>query len=872
MPSIRNFIPISPRDSVQATGWKGQWLGALGLLALLGFTWLPNSYSLMVSWPYAALWQGAFCLLVGWSIWISRQFSKPLAGLGHSLDGIILFVALGNGLSVLNAEFRLVAGWNALLLSSYGVVLYLSVNWIRQLPAMKERLWFSLAACGTITSLISLAYWRPTPGMWTSQDFYSAIRNPYPLGHHNFVGGYCLLVLPLVIGFTLTQVGKKRWIGWGAIALNTTALYISGSRGALLGGLAIALLTLTLYVIYYPRKTRKHWLLAALLSLLVIGALMSNPRVRSLTSFSPSTNNAAPSLDQIDDGPTKDRLFMLQAGRRIFATHPLLGVGPGNLARVYNLYRPLETGGGLELVQQLHNTPAQILAELGIVGFSGYVLWVGWLLKLGIALHKTLYKNSQNKTDRILLYSIGASWFAYAISSLTDYQLENIGIASTLIITTALLIYLANEHLPASPPPPLTQRTRRLVSLGLLLYLSILIQTWARANAGFYLASAAQKDAESFNFADANAKWMTAHQLMPWDPTYAALSAEQLATVQQEASEQKNKDLLGEEAITSLTAALKSAPNDPWFNQNLAVLRLTQNPPKFAQAEAAIRRTVLLFPRSQHYSYYTLGYTYLQQQKKSQATTAFTLESIANPAFLADPLWNNPPFAELLPDVVDRTLTAWQQILASTAPDSYQAAWLQQQIASTQWWHHQPPSIQPIDLKKIDPLIRAILQIESDPTSSKNLLAQIIQTPNADTAASKATLLQAWLTPDQHLSEFLKSFKGTPAEEKTVTDNIHTHRNLRKWLTSITQPHSAEFRYGLAFAYRNASANNIRQILSADGPTTSPLLEEFTLFSTPPREFPQLDQKIVELGAQELALIPPSQNHVQLSSTQTHPK
>lgn len=887
------------RSLAHTAAWKGQWLGIAGLFLLLSFTWLPNSYTLMVGWPYALLWQGAFCLLIGWSVWISRQFSKPLTGLGHRLDGIVLFVAFGDGLSVLAAQFKLVAGWNFCLLTSYGVVLYLVVSWIRHLPALRERLWFALACCGTITSLISLASWRPTREMWSSPDFYAAIRNPFPLGHHNFVGGYCLLVMPIIVGFTLTQTHKKRWLGYGAIALNAAALYVSGSRGALLGALALAIVSLPLYFIYQPPKTRRHWILLGLLCLLISGALISNPRVRSLTSFSPSANGSAFSIQQIDDGPTKDRLFMLQAGMRIIMAHPLLGVGPGNLARVYNLYRPLAVGSGLELVQQLHNTPAQILVELGIIGFSGCLLWMGWLIKLGVALQKKIRDQKiHNRTDRILLYSIGASWFGYAVSSLSDYQLENIGIASTLVITTALLVSLADEYLvPLTPlptslssikPQPIAQRTRRLISLCLLLYLSLVFQVWARADAGFYLASAAQKDEESFKFADANAKWTKASWLMPWDPTFAALSAEQLITVEQQTSEPKNQDLLNREAIASLKTGLKAAPNDPWFNQNLAVLLLNQNAldqnalgqdalkpnslkqnalnQNYQQAEAAIRRAALLFPRGQHYTYYTLGLTYLKQQKKSQAIAAFVLESLANPSFLIDPLWQQPPFAELLTHVVDRTLTAWQQVLKSTASDSAQYAWLQQQIILTQWWHHQLPSSHQSDKanpEALAPLVQAVLTIEANSKTSLNLLAQIIKDSSAD--ASKAALLQAWIAPDQHLTQFLKSFEGTPEEKQSVIDNVRSHRDLRQWLTSVTEPPNGDLRYGLAFAYRNAFANNIRQVLFANGPTLSPLLDEFALFSPPPREFPQLDQAIAKIAAQDLALIPPSQTHFQLS-------
>ncbi|MGC1307622.1 MAG: O-antigen ligase family protein [Phormidesmis sp.] len=849
MQSASDSLPAISYSSAHGAGWKGQWLGGVGVSVLLAFSWLPNSYALMVSWPYGLLWQAAFCLLVGWSVWMSRQFSQPLTLLGHRLDWVVWAIALGSGLSTLTAQFPLVAAGNFLLLTSYGVVLYLVVNWARCCEVLKGRLWFALALSGTVTSIISLAFWRPSAAMWTGQDFYSAIRNPFPLGHHNFVGGYCLLMLPLVVGFVLTQTSWRRWLGYGAIALNTLALYASGSRGALLGALALGLIALPLYVIYYSPKTRKHWMVLGLLCLLVSGALASNPRMRSLITFSPSASSTPVSIQQINDGPTKDRLFMLQAGGQIFKTHPLLGVGPGNLARVYNRYRPIETGGGLELVQQLHNTPAQILAELGIVGLGEYLLWLGWLMKIGMALHK----NIQDRTDRVLLYSIGASWFAYTVSSLSDYQLENIGIASTLTMTTALLIVLADKHLALSPPALLKVRTRRWISLGLLLYCSILLQFWARVEAGFYLANAADKAVESYNFADADTKWLKASQLMPWDPTYAALSSEQLVDIADQTSDLAQKEMLTKAAIASLKTALKAAPNDPWFNQNLAVLLAKDDP---SQAERYIRRTALLFPRSQHHTYYTLGCILLNQQQKQQATTAFVLESLTNATFLSDPIWQSPPFAELLSDVVDRAIAAWQQVLANTAPQSPQYAWLNQQIALVQWWHHRPLSVASPD--RLAPLVQAILAIDSDSAKASSLLAQYVETSVNSLTLSRAALLQAWLMPDQRLPKFLESLDATPEEKQAVADNVHTHRDFRKWLTSIHYSAPEKVRYGLAFAYRNQSANDISQILFADGLSVSLLLSELNLFPAPPREFAQLDQKIAEIGAQALSLTWPT--------------
>ena len=91
------------------------------------------------------------------------------------------------------------------------------------------------------------------------------MRNSLPLGHHNFVGGYCLLLLPIVIGLTLVQEGKIPWLGYGAIALNALSLYASGSRGALLGAIALTIVASLLNLISHPPKTKKHWIICGLL-------------------------------------------------------------------------------------------------------------------------------------------------------------------------------------------------------------------------------------------------------------------------------------------------------------------------------------------------------------------------------------------------------------------------------------------------------------------------------------------------------------------------------------------------------------------------------------------------------------------------------
>jgi putative inorganic carbon (hco3(-)) transporter len=678
---------------------------------------------------------------------------------------------------------------------------------------------------------------------------------------------------------------RRRWVGYGAIALNAIALYVSGSRGALLGAITLALVTFVLILFKGALKTRRQWIAVALVGLLLIAVPLSNPRVRSLITVSPSASNSGFSLEQLADGPTKDRLYMLQAGQRIFSTHPFLGIGPGNLSRVYNLYRPPAVGGGLELVQQLHNTPAQLLAELGLLGATSCALGLGWLIATGLRLHRRITQPQ----DRILLWSLAASGFGYGVSSLTDYQLENIGIASTLVIAITLLINLADSYLtqiPAArlnheptanlnsdlkddsfdgtndtkitcPSGALSQPTRRLLSLLLLLYISLAFQLWTRADVGFYLANAAKGDVESLSVADADTKWSKAGSLVPWDPTYGALAAEQLIDVQSATETEKLQNIITKAAIASLQSALKAAPNDPWLNQNLATLLLKNEPQK---AEAYLRRTALLMPRSQHYTYYTLADACLKQQKTAEANSALVLESLANPSFLVDPLWQKAPFVEILPDVVDQTLTLWLALLPQTAPQSPQYAWLTQQIAILQWWHRRPLSLSAAAIEQLPPLTQVILKIEENPTLAAMRIAELIK-QSSEPETINFALLQAWLLPDKYLSQFFKNFEITTAEKQIISDNIRQHRDLRQWLTSVTESATQNKRFGLTFAYRNAAANDLRQVLFSQGPSTSQLLDQLAILTGPPREFPQLDSQLVNFAAQSLGLIPPEKTH-----------
>jgi O-antigen ligase len=75
------------------------------------------------------------------------------------------------------------------------------------------------------------------------------------------------------------------------------------------------------------------------------------------------------------------------AGVRMFATHPLLGVGIGNYADAYPHYHPR---GWYDPLEHAHNYYINIAAEAGVVGLAAYVLLVGSALWYSYATLKSV--------------------------------------------------------------------------------------------------------------------------------------------------------------------------------------------------------------------------------------------------------------------------------------------------------------------------------------------------------------------------------------------------------------------------------------------------------------------------------------------------
>ena len=80
----------------------------------------------------------------------------------------------------------------------------------------------------------------------------------------------------------------------------------------------------------------------------------------------------------LNDPTNRDRLAMLREGRAMIEDHPLTGVGPNMVQRLYAQYRDPDA---VEKVNpHLHNVPMQIAAERGLPALA---IWLWFVVVAG---------------------------------------------------------------------------------------------------------------------------------------------------------------------------------------------------------------------------------------------------------------------------------------------------------------------------------------------------------------------------------------------------------------------------------------------------------------------------------------------------------
>jgi O-antigen ligase len=227
------------------------------------------------------------------------------------------------------------------------------------------------------------------------------------LSHWMTYSGTLMLVICAATARLLFGRRGRLWAAFIMPAL-VVSLLLTLTRGAWIGvavGVGVLLLL-------------KDFRLTALIPILVVGLLVFAPASMVERMYS--------TIDPNDD-TNRDRIAMLQAGVAMVRDHPLTGVGPNQVERIYPQYRV--PGALKETNPHLHNVPMQIAAERGLPALA---VWI-WFVVAAIGSLWKLLKRERHKS--LPPAAIGAM-FAMLAAGLTEY---NFGDSEFLMLLLVLI-------------------------------------------------------------------------------------------------------------------------------------------------------------------------------------------------------------------------------------------------------------------------------------------------------------------------------------------------------------------------------------------------------------------------------------------------
>jgi O-antigen ligase len=232
------------------------------------------------------------------------------------------------------------------------------------------------------------------------------------LGHYMTYSGLLMIVIALAIARVLFGRSDRTWAALVLPAL-AVAVALTFSRNTAVGVCVAAALLFAL-------KDFRLFAILPIIAAVFIAAAPGQIARRYASMFN------------MNDPTVRDRVAMLHIGERMVAAHPLTGVGPNMVQRLYAQYR------GPDAVKpvnpHLHNNPLQIAAERGLPALA---LWLWFVVAVIRDSSKRFSSGRQRELAAAALATVGAVLAA----GLFEYNFGD---------SEVLMLFLIVVTLPAS--------------------------------------------------------------------------------------------------------------------------------------------------------------------------------------------------------------------------------------------------------------------------------------------------------------------------------------------------------------------------------------------------------------------------------------
>lgn len=301
-------------------------------MALLGYLFTPRSHKLAVARPYATDSAMIFFLVATLFSALFAYFSDKAWNVAFDmLRWGVIYLLISR---VLFTEWRL------------RIALFVVILLNLKLAQFVVRMYFSDLAAGRTREHLSAF------GVDAASVGYFA--------NSGDLGLAMCVIMPIAAYMFFSE--KKKWARvmlLASLAGFFGAIVLCGSRGALVGAVAVALAA-------WLRSPRKF--IAVFLTLFfAVGAWLVLP--------SENKDRFRSGMEYQDDATASARIRYWKTGLHMFADHPIFGVGPGNYAATrVKYYSHIEANQGYRVSYIVsHSTYIDALTELGLFGALAFL-------------------------------------------------------------------------------------------------------------------------------------------------------------------------------------------------------------------------------------------------------------------------------------------------------------------------------------------------------------------------------------------------------------------------------------------------------------------------------------------------------------------
>lgn len=598
-----------PRPGPRALSSVGAAGAAALALTLVAVTVPHASATRMLTWPWCAPASAFWAAVLGVALFRLLR-GAPDSRLGGALDVAFASLAAAGSAAALASPLRATLAPHLLpFLGALALPYALA-------PLVRSRAADALGSL-VVWPVLVASLWRwGADGGWSAGPW---PRNAHPFGHANAAGSFAVVAL----GWLAWRAFFAQTVFWRAAHATAAAAALlvavtSSNRGSILaiaaGATVFAALTLL-------RRGRWKLFLAVAL-LLVAGLVAANPRLRELALRGAWSGDASESNAQ--------RRAMIVGGLRLAAERPLAGWGPGAIPHVFPRVRS-DLPGAPDNYLQLHNTPAQTAATLGLAGLLASGLLAA---ALGLRLRARLLAHDAGPADRALAATAAAT----LATLLFDHPFALPAFAALAAAPVAALA------IPGAPAP------RRAVRLSLAVAGLALVGWTGFATTRDTAARAAWSSALERGSADDPSAYLSALRRAadraPADPFYRDLLASHFATGHPFGNQPIDKD----RAIAELRAALAINPDHEAARYNLGWLLHSSDP---AEAVVHFEASAKLAP-ARAGVHVGRALAALALGDETRASRSLAAEILLSPAFAWSPVWRDGRLAPLRKPALDR--------------------------------------------------------------------------------------------------------------------------------------------------------------------------------------------------------------------------